>query len=85
MKVKNVIIIICNLYDMGIWEISNLWNQSSLGCIKILCDGRIISIDSDWTGGRRIHLHRLPNTDRDRNCRIIRRKIKENIQWEKMR
>ena len=66
---KHVIIIIHNLYDLGIWKIIFLRYRSSLGNFKILTDGCIAAGDPDRNGSRRTDVDCISVVDRDRDHR----------------
>lgn len=45
------------MYDMGIWEVTDFWNKSSLGNIKDIMYNRIVASDFNWYGNWWFDLH----------------------------
>ena len=68
MRWKDVITIICDMHDLGIWKIISIWNQSRLGSFKIFNNGCIIPVDFNWNGCRWADLFSISNIDRSWNC-----------------
>lgn len=60
---KNVVAVICNLYDLDFWKIIIIWNQSGLGNLKVFVYNCIVASDTNWDGGRWIDLHSISDID----------------------
>ena len=56
-KVKNVIVIIYNLYDLVCWKIFYIWIKSILGNYEITLYSYFLSGDIDWYGYRWTDVH----------------------------
>ena len=56
-QVKNVIVIIYNLYDLVCWKIFYIWIKSILGNYEITLYSYFLSGDIDWYGYRWIDVH----------------------------
>ena len=54
---KNVIVIICNLYDLVCWKIFYIWIKSILGNYEITLYSYFLSGDIDWYGYRWTDVH----------------------------
>ena len=55
--VKNVIVIICNLYDLVCWKIFHIWIKSILGTYEITLYSYFLPGDIDWYGYRWTDVH----------------------------
>ena len=55
--VKNVIVIICNLYDLVCWKIFCFWVKSILGNYETTLYSYFLSGDIDWYGYRWTDVH----------------------------
>ena len=62
-KEKNVIVSICNLYDLVCWKIFYIWLKSILGNHEITLYGYFLSGDINWNGGRRINVYSFSAID----------------------
>ena len=60
---KNVIVIICNLYDLVCWKIFYIWIKSILGNYEITLYSYFLSGDIDWYGYRWTDVHCFPIID----------------------
>ena len=60
---KNVIVIICNLYDLVCWKIFYIWLKSILGNPEITLYGYFLPSDIDSNGGRRINVYSFSAID----------------------
>ena len=54
---KNIIVIICNLYDLVCWKIFYIWIKSILGNYEITLYSYFLSGDIDWYGYRWTDVH----------------------------
>ena len=54
---KNVIVIICNLYDLVCWKIFCFWVKSILGNYETTLYSYFLSGDIDWYGYRWTDVH----------------------------
>ena len=54
---KNVIVIICNLYDLVCWKIFCFWVKSILGNYEITLHSYFLPGDIDWYGCRWTDVH----------------------------
>ena len=55
--VKNVIVIICNLYNLVCWKIFYIWVKSILGNYETTLYSYFLSGDIDWYGYRWTDVH----------------------------
>ena len=62
-QVKNVIVIIYNLYDLVCWKIFYIWLKSILGNHEITLYDYFLSSDIDWNGSRRINVYSFSTID----------------------
>ena len=60
---KNVIVIICNLYDLVCWKIFYIWIKSILGNYEITLHSYFVSSDINWNGGRWINVYSISTID----------------------
>ena len=55
--VKNVIVIICNLYNLVCWKIFYIWVKSILGNYETTLHSYFLPGDIDWYGCRWTDVH----------------------------
>lgn len=65
---ENVIIIIYNLYDLGVWKTIFLWNQGCLGNFKVSIIDCAVAGDPDRVGYWRPNIHSFSYFDCGLDC-----------------
>ena len=60
---KNVIVIICNLYDLVCWKIFYIWIKSILGNYETTLHSYFLPGDIDWHGCRWTDVHCISIVD----------------------